>query len=96
MSNMLPLQIGTRIIAIRNFGPVKEGQPGVITGIAEERWFWRSRLIYLCTFADNVKIAARPREIEDYDHGNSLADLETPDYLSVQAAHLRDELKARR
>ena len=88
------LQMGARVVAVRSFGPVKEGQPGIITGIAEERWFWRSRPIYLCTFADNVKIAARPKEIDDYDHGYSLADLEVPNFLSVQAARHRDQLKA--
>jgi hypothetical protein len=71
-------QIGTRVIAVRNFGPIKEGQPGIVAGIAAERWFRLSKPIYLCTFADNVKIAARPKEVEDYDHGYSLADLEKP------------------
>jgi hypothetical protein len=90
------LQIGTRVVAVRNFGPVKEGQPGIVTGTAEERWLWRTKLIYLCTFADNVRIAARPKEVEDFDHGYSLADLEAPNFLSVQAAHAREQLKARR
>jgi hypothetical protein len=73
MSTTSPLQIGTRVVAVRNFGPITEGQPGIITGIAEERWLWLSKRIYLCTFADNVKIAARPKEVDDYDHGYSLA-----------------------
>jgi hypothetical protein len=71
-------QIGTRVIAVRNFGPIKEGQPGIVTGIAEEPWFWWRKPIYLCTFAYNVKIAARPQEVEDVDHGYSLTDLEAP------------------
>jgi hypothetical protein len=78
------VHIGTRVVAVRSFGPVKEGQLGIVTGIAE----WRSKPIYLCTFAGNVKITARPKEVEDYDHGCSLADLEAPDFLSVQAARL--------
>ena len=90
------LEIGARVIAVRNFGPVKEGQPGIVTGIAEERWFWKSKQIYLCTFADNVRIAARPREIEGYDHSYSLTDLEAPNFLSAMAARQRDKLKARR
>ena len=82
------VQIGTRVVAVRSFGPVKVGQLGIVTGIAEERRFWRSKPIYLCTFAGNVKLAACPKEVEDYDHGYSLADLEAPDFLSVQAARL--------
>ena len=82
-ANEALLQIGATIIAVRNIGPVKEGTPGIVTGITEERWFWKSKLIYLCTFADNVRIAARPKEVEDYDHGYSLADLENPNFLSV-------------
>ena len=95
MSTTLPLQIGTKIVAVGSFGPVKEGQPGIVTGIAEERWFWRLKPIYLCTFADNVKITARPKEVEDYDHGYSLTDLEATNFMSVQAARHRDQLKAR-
>jgi hypothetical protein len=55
-----------------------ESQPGIVTGIAEEPWFWWRKPIYLCTFAYNVKIAARPQEVEDFDHGYSLTDLEAP------------------
>jgi len=89
------LQIGARVVAVRNFGPVTESQPGIVTGIAEEKWFWKSKPIYLCTFADNMKVVARLKEIEGYDHGYSLADLENPNFLSAQAARHRDQLKAR-
>ena len=81
MSITSPLQIGTKILAVRSFGPVKEGQPGIVTGIAEQRWFWQMKPIYLCTFADNVKIAARPKEVEHHDHGYSLTDLEASNFL---------------
>jgi len=31
-------------------------------------FFWK-RAMYLCMFADNVKIAARPNDIDDFDLG---------------------------
>jgi hypothetical protein len=96
MSTTSLLQIGARVIAVRNIGPVKEGQPGIVTGIAEERWFWKSKPIYLCTFADNVRIAARPKEVEDYDHGYSLADLENPNFLIAMGNRVVSELSRRR
>jgi hypothetical protein len=95
MIKSLPLPIGTKIVAVCNIGSVKEGAPGIITGTAEEPFFWRSRPIYLCTFADNMRIAARPKEIDDYDHRYSLADLAPPDFLSVMRARTSAELAAR-
>ena len=89
------MPIGTRVVAVRDFGPVMVGQPGIITGTSEESFLWMSRKVYLCTFADNVKIAARPKEIDDHDHGYSLDDLENPDYLSVKAERAKRELAAR-
>jgi hypothetical protein len=76
MTKRLPLPIWTRIIAVRNFGRVREGQPGIITGIAEERYLETFRPVYLCRFANNVKIAAQSDDIERYNHKYSLADLE--------------------
>jgi hypothetical protein len=58
MTRRLPLPVGTKVVAVRNFGPVTEGQPGIITGTAEVPFFWWSRPTYLCTFADNVKVSA--------------------------------------
>src|SRR5437763_2231910 len=76
MGRRLVLKVGTKVIAVRNFGPIKEGAPGIITEIAEAPFFFWSRSIYLCTFAENLKVAAKPKEIDDYDHGYSLNDLE--------------------
>ena len=78
MKRPLPLQQGTKVIAVRNFGPVKEGAPGIITGAMEVPFFFWSRQTYLCTFANNMRIAARPNEIDDFDHGYSLEELEQP------------------
>jgi len=78
MNNRLPLKPGTKVLAARNFGPIKEGAPGIITGTTEEPHFFWKRPMYLCTFADNVKIAARPNEIDDFDHQYSLDELEQP------------------
>lgn len=94
-TSALPLPVSTRVVAVRNFGPITEGQPGIITGIAEQRFFWRSKLVYLCTFADGVKAAAKPNEIDNFDHGYTLAELENPDFLTARAARDRDELKTR-
>jgi hypothetical protein len=74
----LPLTVGTKIIAVRSIGPVREGAPGIITGIAEVPFFFRTRPVYLRTFAGNLKIAAQPKEIDDYDHGYALERLENP------------------
>lgn len=79
----LSLQFGTKVQAVRNFGPVKEGAPGIITGVADIPSFWRSRPAYLCTFADNMKVHARPKQIEAYDHGYNLDELEQPDFASI-------------
>jgi hypothetical protein len=79
----LPLPIGTKVQALRNFGPVKKGTLGIITGVAELRFLWRSRPTYLCTFADNVKLHVRPKQIEAYEHGYILKELEQPDFGSL-------------
>jgi hypothetical protein len=80
----LPLTVGTKIIAVRNIGPVREGAPGIVTDIAEVPFFFRSRPMYLCTFAGNLKIAARRKENNDYDHGYTLERLENPGGLWAQ------------
>ena len=79
----LPLKVGTKIQAVCNFGPVKNGALGIITGVAELRSFWRSRPTYLCTFADNMKVHARPKQIEAHDHGYLLEELEQPDFATI-------------
>jgi len=76
----LPLQAGTRIVALRAFGPVKEGAPGMITGTVEARFFLWSRPMYSCTFAGNVKASAKAKNVDVLDHGYSLSDLENPQF----------------
>jgi len=78
----LPLQVGAKVHAVRNLGPVKKGAPGIITGTADLHLFWGSRPAYLCTFADNVKVHARPKQVVAYDHGYNLEELEQPDFAS--------------
>ncbi len=56
--------IGTKIIAIQSFGPVREGTTGIITGTTEIPFFFWSRFMYLCTFSGDVNVAARPKEIK--------------------------------
>ena len=79
----LPLQVGVKVQAIRNFGPVKNGALGIITGEAELRFLWRSRPTYLCTFADNMRVHARPKQIEAHDHGYLLEELEQPNFATI-------------
>jgi two-component system, chemotaxis family, chemotaxis protein CheY len=78
----LPLPVGSKVWAARNFGSVTEGTPGIITGVADARFFWESPM-YLCTFANNTKVRARPKDIEPCNHGHSLEELEQPDLKSI-------------
>ena len=52
----LPLKNGTKVIAVRNFGPVREGAPGIITGTSVYRffWWWPPSLSSLKTGTGNV------------------------------------------
>jgi hypothetical protein len=81
-THSLPLPVGTRIQAARNFGPIKEGTPGIITDVAGLSLFWWSRSTYVCTFAENKRVQARPRQIAEYEHGYSIEELEQPDFAS--------------
>jgi hypothetical protein len=83
----LPLQVGSKVWAVCKFGSVTQGTPGIITGAAEVRFFWQSPT-YLCTFANNMKVRARPKDIEPYNHAHSLEELEQPDLKSIQSRRL--------
>jgi len=87
------LPVGTRVIAVRNIGSVKEGAPGIVTGTLKQP---NSKLFYLCTFADNKKVAARPSEIDKHDHGYALADMERPDFIEAMRDRTTAELQRRR
>jgi hypothetical protein len=84
----LPLQVGTKVTAVRNFGPIKEGAPGIITAVADIRTLYPAGPIYSCTFADNMKITARPKDIEEDNHGYSLEELEQPDFGPILSRHM--------
>jgi hypothetical protein len=90
-----PLPVGTRVVAVRNVGLVKEGAPGIVTGTHKGRPYRNNMLVYFCTFADNSKIAARPNEIDKYDHGYTLAELEHPNYCEIMH-YERAEFQRRR
>ena len=85
----MPLPVGAKVQAVRNVGPVKEGTPGIIRGVADISFLWWSRPAYLCTFAGNMKVHARPNEIEAYNHGHSLKELEQPDFGSILSRHMK-------
>jgi hypothetical protein len=83
MSSRLPLQAGTLVIAVRNFGAIEEGTPGIITGTTEFPFLLWSRPYYLCSFAGGIPIAARPKEINAFDHGFSRTELEHFDEMPL-------------
>ena len=75
-----PLDTGTRIVAACDFNPIKAGDPGIVTGMVAPRGFWPLRAMYCCTFAGNLKVVAKPRQIDVLDHGYTLMELETPQF----------------
>ena len=93
-SSELELPVGASVVAVRDFGPIRKGLPGIITGTAREPFFQGNRPVYLCTFADNMKSLTRPREIESCDHGYSLDDLESANFPDVMARRKAAELAA--
>ena len=92
--DQLPLPVGATVVALRDFGPIRKGLPGIITGTAREPFFQGNRPIYLCTFADNMKSLTRPKEVEASDHGYSLDDLESENFSDVIARRKAAELAA--
>jgi len=80
----LPLQVGSKVWAVCKFGSVPKGTPGIVTGIADGRFIWQAPT-YLCTFADNRKVRARPKDIEAYNHAHSLQELEQPSLGAIQS-----------
>ena len=83
----LPLPVGSKVWALCKFGPVTEGTPGIITGVTEVRFFWQSPM-YLCTFANNMKVRARPKDSEPYNHAHSLEELKQSDLKSIQSRRM--------
>ena len=83
----LPLPAGSKVWAVCKFGSVTQGTPGIITGVAEVRFFLGSPM-YLCTFANNMKVRARPKDIEPHNHAHSLEELEQSDLKSIQSRHM--------
>jgi len=86
-SQELPLSVGSRVWAVCKIGSVTKGTPGIITGAAEARFFWQSPT-YLCTFANNMKVRVRPKDIEPYNHAHSLEELEQSDLQSIQSRRM--------
>ena len=83
----LSLPVGSKVWAVCKFGSVPKGMPGIITGIADGRFFRQSPM-YLCTFGNNRKVRARPKDIEAYNHAYSLQELEHPSLGSVQSRRM--------
>ena len=81
-THRLPLPVGTRVQAARNLGPIKKGTPGIITDVADISFFCWSRATYVCTFAENKRVHARPKHIGVYEHGYSIEELQQPDFAS--------------
>lgn len=83
----LPLPVGSKVWAVCKFGSVPKGTPGIVTGTADGRFIWQSPM-YLCTFADNRKVRARPKNIEAYNHAHSLQELEQPNLGAIHSRHM--------
>lgn len=83
----LPLPVGSRVWAVCKFGSVPKGTPGIVTGTTDGRFIWQSPM-YLCTFADNRKVRARPKNIEAYNHAHSLQELEQPNLGAIHSRHM--------
>ena len=86
--------VGTLVLATKNIGPVQDGQPGIITGVVEQRYFffWK-RPMYLCTFFGNVKVAMMENEISDFDHGHSKEELEFDKHESLSVAERMQRIR---
>jgi hypothetical protein len=84
-SDQLLLPVGAKVVAVRDFGPIRKGLPGEITGTAKEPFFQGNRTVYLCTFAGNMKSLVRPKEVESSNHDYSLDDLESENFSEVLA-----------
>ena len=80
------LPVGTFILAIKNVGPVQDGQPGVVTGVVEVPFLFWNRLMYLCTFFGNVKVAMKLKEITEFNHGHTKEQLEESENGSLSPA----------
>ncbi len=85
MQCFAPLPIGTRVVAVKSFGPIMEGQKGIVTGLVGRRW-WRATCA--CTFLGGINVAAPGRHIARPDHGCSWQMLEDPFWF------LRSRLRA--
>lgn len=85
------LVVGTKVIAIKETGPIREGQPGIVTGTVR-LGFW-SRRFYLCTFHGGIPLAVRPKEVDAYDHGFSLAELQRTDEPGLSVAEQLGRLR---
>ena len=71
------LSVGSKVVAMRDFGPVVKGQLGIVTHVVRaHRLFWRR--LYICTFLGDVSAVAQPDEIERFDHGIKMDMLKDP------------------
>jgi len=73
--------LGTRIVPIRDVGPVRKGQPGIVTDIVNMPSFLWWRRKYVCIFAGNVSSVIEPVQLEARDHGYTVEQLQAPGHL---------------
>jgi hypothetical protein len=78
--------VGTHILAIKNIGPAQDGQPGIVTGVVEVPFFFWKRPMYLCTFFGNIKVAMKPNEVTEFNHGHSQDQMEELEDESLSVA----------
>ena len=69
------LTSGTRVIAAKSFGPIIEGQLGIVSSVIRSSW-WRTT--YACTFLGGVYVVARGGQSAECDLGCSWQMLVVP------------------
>ncbi len=88
-----PLSVGSFVVATRNVGPVQDGQPGVVTAVVEQGFAFWKRPFYLCTFIGNVKVAMKPNEVSDFEHGFSKEQLEQSEDPTLSVAEQLERIR---
>ena len=85
--------VGIFILAVKNIGPVRDRQPGIVTGVVEVPFFFWKRPMYLCTFFGNVKVAMKQSEVTEFNHGHSREQLEEPEDGSLSPAEQMQRIR---
>jgi hypothetical protein len=100
LARFAALPIGTNIAAALDFGPVVQGQWGIVTHHQTGSLLpWRPAT-YGCTFLGGIRVMASRAQITEVRHGHNLSALEDPFWFlhspGLADRPLRHEVEARR